>query len=510
MPSTVDAQVRTLERFVMPGPVSLAHAEHEADCGKCHVLFDRHKQSELCVDCHKEIAADLASGTGFHSRAPGAAGGECSDCHTEHKGRGAKIVSLDAAAFDHGITDFKLLGKHAAVACADCHATAKPYHAAKTDCYSCHQSDDRHRGNLGTTCADCHTESGWKQTHFDHEKATGYALTGKHAAVATCAGCHAEERYENTPKDCIGCHRADDQHHGTNGSQCQDCHVTRSWKETTFDHFAKTGFALRNGHSGLQCESCHEGNKLTVKPPTTCIGCHAADDSHMGRNGTKCADCHQVTTWKDVKFDHARDAHFSLNGAHATIQCNACHLQPVHEVAPPKDCFGCHGDDDPHAGQLGTTCTTCHGEIAWKQNVRFDHALSSFPLLGKHREAACADCHVTQHYLDAKETCVDCHRTDDVHAARFGTDCAMCHHPNDWLLWTFDHAAQTHFALDGAHRSLDCHACHRDAVKTTADIRLSTQCGSCHRQDDVHRGEFGQQCSRCHTTTSFAELKVLR
>ena len=81
---------------------------------------------------------------------------------------------------------------------------------------------------------------------------------------------------------------------------------------------------------------------------------------------------------------------------------------------------------------------------------------------------------------------------------------------NDWHAWTFDHAKQTHFPLDGAHRELTCNSCHRQAVNVAADIKLDTTCLSCHRRDDVHGGEFGPQCERCHSTESFKQLRVPR
>src|SRR5215472_4460801 len=64
------AQVRAFDKLVMPGPLSSAHAKYEAECGTCHVRFERSGQTQLCLDCHKEIAKDLAAKTGFHSRSP--------------------------------------------------------------------------------------------------------------------------------------------------------------------------------------------------------------------------------------------------------------------------------------------------------------------------------------------------------------------------------------------------------------------------------------------------------
>src|SRR5262249_52907407 len=81
------AQVRAFDKLVMPGPLSSAHAKYEPECATCHVRFERSGQTQLCLDCHKEIVKDLAAKTGFHSRSPDVAGKECASCHSEHKGR---------------------------------------------------------------------------------------------------------------------------------------------------------------------------------------------------------------------------------------------------------------------------------------------------------------------------------------------------------------------------------------------------------------------------------------
>src|SRR5215831_17501520 len=100
------AQVRAFDKLVMPGPLSSAHAKYEAECATCHVRFERSGQTPLCLDCHKEIAQDLAAKTGFHSRSPDVAGKECAACHAEHKGRDANLRGLDELKFDHRLTDF--------------------------------------------------------------------------------------------------------------------------------------------------------------------------------------------------------------------------------------------------------------------------------------------------------------------------------------------------------------------------------------------------------------------
>ena len=499
------AQGQLLERFFMPGPVIEGHAEYENECSSCHQPFARTLQRDLCIDCHTEIAADLDTASGFHGLSATIPGLECAACHTEHKGRDADVVGLDRDTFDHGATDFRLLDSHLVAQCDDCHVPEVSFRETESTCVSCHGEIDPHKGNLGEVCSDCHTESQWADAVFDHDT-TEFALIGQHTDL-TCTGCHRNELYEETPSQCIDCHRVDDVHVGANGDTCQSCHSPSGWTDSSFDHFAETGFGLTDGHGELNCEACHEDNQFEQLPEATCHACHRVDDVHAGNNGTQCDNCHAPTRWAEVSFDHTFDTAFALNGAHAELVCTACHKGAVETALPDSSCHGCHWNDDVHQAQLGESCETCHGDTGWTEAVRFDHDLTSFPLLGLHAAVPCEACHASATFHDTTNQCVDCHREDDVHERRLGLDCTTCHNPNDWLIWQFDHDTQTDFMLDGAHTGLECLACHQRPVADTAAVAMFTACGSCHRSDDIHSGGFGSDCARCHTTESFMELR---
>ncbi|MFA5082497.1 MAG: cytochrome c3 family protein, partial [Hydrogenophilaceae bacterium] len=94
----------------MPGKVIQGHAKYETECRKCHIPFDKAGQSRLCLDCHKEVAADVRGKTGLHGRQ---AERDCRACHSEHKGRAARIAEFDQDKFDHARTDYPLRGSHA-------------------------------------------------------------------------------------------------------------------------------------------------------------------------------------------------------------------------------------------------------------------------------------------------------------------------------------------------------------------------------------------------------------
>ena len=486
------------ETLLMPGKLTKAHQKFEEHCSLCHDVRDRNRQTPLCLDCHKEIAADIRSHHGLHGRTPAMAASQCSACHIDHLGREADIVELDPARLDHDLTDFPLRGAHAGLACADCHRPGKRYREAPRDCFACHGRDDPHGGKLGRDCAGCHGTDSWWRAHFDHDR-TGFQLRGAHVSLA-CAQCHSGNRYKGTPTDCVSCHATDDVHHGNRGANCSACHAVSGWKTSRFDHAKATGFALLGAHAQLQCQDCHRSGNLQAKLPQACGGCHRGEDPHAGRLGDDCGRCHGNTQWRHATFDHARDAHWTLAGAHARLKCFDCHTAAVATQKLGTACVSCHRLDDVHRGRLGGDCAACHGVSGWRTDLRFDHDRTGFPLAGLHVAVPCAQCHLTREFRDAPRDCGGCHAADDVHKGSFGHDCARCHTPAGWGIWRFDHAKETHFPLTGAHATLACGTCHRRPPEL---VKLHTDCVGCHSQDDVHVGQFGADCDRCHTTRTF-------
>ena len=500
------AVAQSLESLVMPGEVIAGHAEIEAECNNCHKLFDRDAQFELCLDCHKDVGEDIEKLRGFHGKSPDTNGVQCASCHTDHEGRQADIVGLREESFDHFLTDFELLGKHDAVECDSCHVDDVPHRKAPQECNSCHNADDVHDGALGSGCADCHSSSSWTEVTFDHD-ATGFPLLGGHLD-ADCSGCHQDQTHQNTPTTCFACHANDDIHEGRSGEQCGNCHSPASWSDTSFDHTRDTAFSLLGRHGQLACVDCHSKDPFRDSLQTGCVACHTEDDSHAGHNGSDCAACHSNNDWSEIRFDHQRDTGFVLNGAHQSIVCENCHVEPIFEVSIGDTCESCHVDDDVHEGSQGADCASCHVETSWTSVPFFDHSLTLFPLLGEHHQLECVSCHETQVFADVKSACVSCHVEDDPHKGVFAIDCESCHNPVAWDYWMFDHKAQTSFLLEGAHTEVSCNNCHRRSL--AAMKRLGSSCADCHRADDVHDGEFGFDCGRCHDDQSFKNVRSLQ
>ncbi|MFZ6819281.1 cytochrome c3 family protein [Undibacterium sp. Ji22W] len=513
------AQADIIEKALMPGELSRAHAKYENECSQCHAKFDKNAQTKLCLDCHKPIAVDVQNKTGMHGRI---IDNQCKSCHTEHKGRGTKITILDKPHFDHKKTDFPLLGKHKEIQkCESCHIGKAKFREASMLCNDCHQKIDHdkgHRGSLGKQCENCHNETTWKETKFDHEKTKFSLLGGKHKEVK-CQSCHIDRIYNTAPKDCYSCHKQDDQdkgHKGRFSTKCDSCHSDKGWKTIKFNHNIDTQYPLKGKHLNSKCDSCHtpeRGNVFRQKLSSKCVDCHKKDDQdkgHKGVLGEKCDSCHNERGWKTTSFDHDT-THFPLRDKHQDAKCDSCHIGGVSgknaKLKLEKDCVSCHRKDDQskgHKGRYGSKCESCHTEKAWKASTFNHNRETKFILKDKHLATKCDACHVVERgqlYQASKlsAACVSCHKKDDQHKNQLGEKCETCHNEKRWQDAPYDHNKSI-FALTGSHARTNCKNCHltpafHDAPKT---------CLACHQKDNPHQRRFGEKCESCHYTGTWS------
>ena len=499
-----------VEKFFMPGELISEHDEFKSECTNCHVRLRDTTQKKLCLDCHdhKPVAEDIRNKKGFHGKNKDASNLDCKSCHSDHKGPDARIVWLDEDNFDHRFTDYELAGKHQSTECNACHQQDSKYREAKHGCYDCHLEDDVHDGEMGRKCADCHNPNAWGKSEFDHDK-TDFKLKFLHQQVA-CNSCHLKAKYKDTPKQCVDCHAIRDAHANRFGNTCKDCHQEKGWDKSIFDHDRDTKYKLEYKHREQACNNCHAPDyrvSKNGKEPRDCYSCHRADDVHKGSNGKQCQDCHTTKEWEFSSFDHDAKTDFPLKGEHEDLLCVACHFAGAKSKKIDTACYSCHEQDDTHKEEQGTECGQCHNEISWQHKVRFDHDISVFPLIGQHAATGCEACHLSSAFGDTSDRCVDCHRADDVHKQGLGEDCALCHNSNAWLIWNFDHD-QTSFKLRHTHAELHCHTCHSKPREEPESSDNDWRCIDCHRRDDIHQGQFGDSCDRCHNEENFDIINI--
>ncbi len=390
-----------------------------------------------CVDCHD----DAHSG---QFTAP------CAQCH----GSDAWNVT---PGFTHEKTAFPLVGKHANVACSQCHTRTGPRNTVQFarlsfgTCATCHQ--DPHGGRFEKSCESCHSPAGWKSgaaSRFDHQS-TRFPLKGRHASLA-CAKCHsnsattARGRFRPTRFQlCSDCHM---NVHKTgliqrrNSVSCEQCHVESGWKDGaagTFSH-DDTGFPLRGRHKNLPCKTCHgqraprTGSVSLIRSGESpaCVDCHT--DPHHGqfsdgKTPVPCERCHDEKRFTPSVFtliDHDRSG-FPLAGSHRAVPCTECHKERIVGGArfrqfrwkDPMDCTHCH--ENAHGGKVAPftkqECRVCHAPVGWDQ-VQYVHTGTAFVLSGKHIGLACWRCHGDQRKRSPVATwlfrgtptrCADCH-----------------------------------------------------------------------------------------------------
>jgi hypothetical protein len=487
-----------------------SHAEIGGRCAACHTApWGSATMSDRCLACHDDLALQLQDPSSLHGALKVSSDHlACYDCHPEHRGATAQLTFVDPNTFPHDATGYSLQGHKKTASgtrftCADCHAESLAQFDVAV-CASCHRELNAafmqdHVAAFGLGCLACHDGVDTYGSRFDHNL-VAFPLKGKHAPLL-CANCHTGARsiadLQATPQDCYACHQKDDAHDGQFGQDCAGCHTPADWQQATFDH-DKTPFPLVGKHRDVACAGCHVNNDFKGTPQD-CFSCHQKDDAHDGQFGQDCVQCHTPVDWKQATFDHDKTP-FPLVGKHRDVACAQCHVNNVFK-GTPQDCFSCHQKDDAHNGQFGQDCAQCHTPADWQQ-ATFDHDKTPFPLVGKHRDVACAQCHVDNVFKGTPQDCFSCHQKDDAHNGQFGQDCAQCHTPVDWKQATFDHA-QTGFPLTGAHLQVECTQCHVNNVfKGTP-----TQCSSCHDEPAYHAGLFGTDCVSCHTTDAWSPAR---
>jgi hypothetical protein len=214
-----------------------------------------------------------------------------------------------------------------------------------------------------------------------------------------------------------------------------------------------------------------------------------------------------------ASFDHFTTG-FDLEGAHLTLECEACHVAGVFQ-GTPTECGACHSSTGRIQAEAKPVdhvfssefCEDCHRTTVW------------FPLAQMNHDAifgSCTTCHNNvqsvgkppQHPPTSQE-CDTCHRTTSWFPVFFDhaevtQSCITCH---DGVGATGKHAA--HITTTNV-----CEDCHTTAAWTPANFNhdnISGNCVSCHNgttSTGKPTNHFGTQleCDNCHSRTAWTPL----
>lgn len=506
---------------------ALTGAHAEISCFSCH--SEQYTGTPaFCQSCHQQDYNTSINPSHTALQLPS----DCQSCHTTN-------LDWQPARFDIHDQYYPLTGAHSLIKnnCATCHNGN--YTTTANTCIGCHQDEYNATANpshsaahFPTECKECHSETAWKPSTFNHDGLYFPVYTGKHANKwSSCLDCHIDQNNFSV-FSCITCHEhnkteTDNEHNEVSGyayesSACYACHP-KGEKEGAFNH-ASTGFPLSGGHSTAECLSCHSSGYSNT--PTECVSCHQQDYNGSVNPGhtalqlpTDCNSCHTTNPdWQPASFE-IHSQYYQLTGAHAAIKndCSTCHKGNYTSTA--KTCQGCHQADynaaaNPNhtALQLPSECQDCHTTTAW-QPAEFDIHNQFYPLIGAHAliKNECVTCH-NGNYSGTANTCIGCHQLDynssvnpNHLAAGFPTACDECHSQDVWRPSTFNHDAQYFPIYSGEHRGEwnICSDCHTN--QSNFSVFSCTNCHEHNKQemDDEHREVQGYvynsvDCLNCH------------
>ncbi len=310
------------------------------------------------------------------------------------------------------------------------------------------------------------------------------------------------------------------------GKECTTCHTTAARLQAHARALRPRAGALRAHRlptSAWRCEKCHKDSlfrggcgstRMLQLPPV------AAPPDLSGRRARRATPpsagrppCRASTTRRRVSRSSAptapsRARTATSSGVQTPLRsdrCTACHTN-VHRESIKDDCRACHTEETFH-------------------KARFDHReRTRFPLDAKHAPLACRKCHTTlpaeglartsktvMDFSGLNRACVSCHK--DQHKGEFGLACDACHRPATFKAAGFAHPRMPEF-FGGRHQGVTCVKCHvrpsgqpaaagvrstprRSRAAAAARLRPRLRAPSCH--NDVHLGQVGTTCERCHT-----------
>ena len=339
-----------LEKLLMPGELSSAHAKLEDNCSSCHDRSDRSRQTALCLDCHKDVAADVAR-QGRHAR-PAAQHRQrrvqglpqrTSRSQDRHRQAGARSVRSS----QHGLPP-RRRAQRARLRLVS--RAGKPFRDGQLELRQLPQDSRRaSRVRSAPIAAPATRTSSWRGARFDHDK-THFPLHGAHRE-------HAPAPPATSPADTRT--RRGAAAPATRRTTCIAARAARTAPSATPNPAGRPRNSITRRRPASRCSAgtarstapaaiAVAGSKMNCRRPASAA--IAPPTAHASRFGEDCASCHGNDAWRPAPFDHAQKAKFALLGSHAKLDCHACHTGRAATQKLPTDCAGCHRGDDVHGG----------------------------------------------------------------------------------------------------------------------------------------------------------------
>jgi hypothetical protein len=193
------------------------------DCASCHTFMAsagfkyttfRHSSTGFrLIGMHTKVGCMGSNGRQCHYNAQfakvlGGGSHQCVTCHAVNSPHGPTITRCADCHTPYGFSGathpYRLVGKHATIACSRCHTNANGT-VPGTRCVDCHAAQSPHGAGI-TQCQDCHSNA-----RLAFAPITGYSghpipLSGAHADTTKCDRCHPALVFSAPRTACTTCH----------------------------------------------------------------------------------------------------------------------------------------------------------------------------------------------------------------------------------------------------------------------------------------------------------------
>jgi hypothetical protein len=364
-----------LDQSWNPGPLSSGHVGFGDDCSQCHQVPFVQVRDQACTSCHTGIGphiADAALQDGVFGEL------RCASCHRDHKG-------LQGLAQGDGSQ------------CVDCHGDVRAHASGSTLADIRDFGVDHPPFRLSLAQADGSVQrlpqdapetleaSGLVFPHDVH-LAPGGVNSPDGDRKLECASCHVPDRagvrFEPVTMQahCADCHRLDFEPAVTTRqvphasprevmTTLREFYSAISLGEVPIDVITIEGMMRRppgkpDAQERLRAAQWVEEKSLAIGRELfevrVCQTCHVVSpDPSNAEAPWSIAPVTANPHWlPKARFDHASHGSFGCDSCHAAATSGASSDINLPDIA---GCRTCHAGQSPAAGQLASTCATCHG-----------------------------------------------------------------------------------------------------------------------------------------------------